>query len=425
MLPPLTSPITTTTQPQPKMSDSTPYPLPQGLHLIPQELLDTRPDASIDHTIQNPPPVTSSKNIWFFWDTGYASMHNYTKRNIRSWHRRLSKQNWTIRVLDRVPGSPSNVSNFLPVTDPTVFPRAFTEGTISGRYAVQHASDLVRFPLLLRYGGVYADVGLLQIGDLDRLWRSTVGDPGSPFEVLSYNMNNDCLANYFLASLPENPLFERCHRLLLALWGEGGGKTGTEGMSDSELLKGVPLMGGSFTIEEEGKVIPAEEVQKLLSDYIIQGQAITMVMGLVDEEDGWDGPKYVAERVYGIDYMEGSQLINVFTGWDGRKAFELMSLALPKDGEVESAEQKQAREIVEGCLQRSFGFKLAHGLIIRVFKCTLGSLWRENEGSDDVPGTYAHWLRYATNYWNQDELPAALEFPVREPLKRGRLLGGK
>ncbi|KAI1452275.1 hypothetical protein F4805DRAFT_470956 [Annulohypoxylon moriforme] len=405
------------------MDGSINYPLPQGLHIIPTELLDTRSDAEIDQSILHPQPVTSEKNIWFFWHSGYPTMHPYTKRNVRAWHRRLSKLGWTIRVLDRAPGSASNVANFLSVTDPAIFPQAFIEGTMTGRYAVQHISDLVRFPLLLQHGGVYADVGMMQIGDLDRLWRSTVADPTSPIEVLSYNMNNDTLANYFLASRPNNALFQRCHRLLLALWAEDGGKTSTEGMSSSALLKSVPLMGGEFTIEEDGKVIPPDEVRKLLSDYIIQGQAITLVMGLVDAEDNWDGPRYGAERVYGIDYMEGSQLINSFTNWDGRKAFNLMSLALPKPGEVESAEQKLAREIVEGCLRRSFGFKLAHGLIIRVFGCTLGSLWRENEGADDVLGTYAHWLRYATNYWNQDELPAALEFPVKEPLKRGPLLG--
>ena len=43
-------------------------------------------------------------------------------------------------------------------------------------------------------------------------------------------------------------------------------------------------------------------------------------------------------------------------------------------------------------MQRSFGFKLAHGLILRVFEDTLGSLWRKNEGLDGVQGTYAHWL---------------------------------
>lgn len=181
-------------------------------------------------------------------------------------------------------------------------------------------------------------------------------------------------------------------------------------------------MGGSFTIEEEGKSIGAEEVSRMLTDYVVQGQVMTMVMGLVDEEDDWDGPKYVAAHVYGIEFMVGSQLINEITEWDGRKAFNLMSLSLPKEGEVESAKQKQGREIVEACLQKSFGFKLAHGLILRVYGDTLGSLWRKHEGSDNVPGTYAHWLRHGTMYWNQDGIPPTLEFKMTEPLKRGPLL---
>ena len=28
------------------------------------------------------------------------------------------------------------------------------------------------------------------------------------------------------------------------------------------------------------------------------------------------------------------------------------------------------------------------------------SFWRKYEGSDDVQGTFAHWLRYASMYWN-------------------------
>jgi hypothetical protein len=163
----------------------------------------------------------------------------------------------------------------------------------------------------------------------------------------------------------------------------------------------------------------------MLTDYIIQGQVMTMVMGLVDDEGEWDGPAYVAEHVYGIEYKVGSQLINEFTAWNGQLAFDLMSLSIPKEGDVESAEQKQAREIVEACLQRSFGFKLAHGLILRVMGDTLGSLWRKHEGSDNVPSTYAHWLRHGTMYWNQDGVPPTLDFDVVKPFKSGPLLREK
>lgn len=263
-----------------------------------------------------------------------------------------------------------------------------------------------------------------QIGDSDRLWNETIGDPHSHFKVLSYDDggNGRGLTNYFLASEPNNPFFARCHRLLLHLWVEDGGNASTDGMHQSPLLKGVPLMGGSFTIEEEGKKIGPEEVARMLTNYIIQGQVMSMVMALVDDEDGWNGPKYVADHVYAIKFMAGSQLINEITAWGGRKAFALMSLSLPREGEVGTDQQKQARGIVEACLQKSFGFKLAHGLILRVFGDTLGSLWRKHEGSDDVPGTYAHWIRHATVYWNQDKIPPKIDFGVMSPIKQGPLL---
>ncbi|PYI01694.1 capsule polysaccharide biosynthesis protein [Aspergillus sclerotiicarbonarius CBS 121057] len=390
------------------------YPLPAGVHTIPEHLLDLRSDSEIDHDLLHPRPVIDEKNIWLFWHSGYSTMHAYTKRNVRAWHRRFSKAGWAVRVIDCHASSPLNIANYIDINDPNYFPRAFAEGTITGTYAKQHTSDLVRLPLLLKYGGIYADVGLIQIGDVDWLWRETVGNPDSRFEVLSYNcgdVNERSLANYFLMARPNNPLFERSHRLLLKLW---EGKTCTEGMHRSPLLKDLPFLEGSGGL--------TEQQCRELTDYIIQGQVITLVMGLVDEEDNWDGPKYIAEHLYGIEFMQGSQLINAMTAWNGQKAFELMSLSLPKEGEEESPEQKQAREIVEACLSKSFGFKLAHGYILEVMSATLGSLWRANEGSDNVPGTYAHWLRHGIVYWSQDVLPVTQAYMVKEPVKVGGLL---
>lgn len=269
----------------------------------------------------------------------------------------------------------------------------------------------------------------MQIGDLDRLWNETVGNPDSQFEIFANNCGGvevRNLANYLLASRRNNPLFARCHKLFIELWAADGGKTSTEGMHSSPLLKGVPMMGNErLSFVENGKKHGPEEVSKMLTDYITQGQVMSLVMGLLDEEGGWNGPKYVAEHIYAIEYMVGSQLINEFTMWNGPRAFELMSLPLPKEGEMENEDQRQARGIVEACLGRSFGFKLAHGLIIRVLGDTLGSLWRKHDGSDNVPGTYAHWLRYGMIHWNQDALPEALEFKEIAPFKTGPLLREK
>lgn len=406
--------------------ESSQYSLPDGVSVVPPEQLDLGPDAQVDEALENPRPVSDEKNIWFFWHSGFARMHPYTQRNVRAWHRRFSRQGWVVRVIDRVPSSPLNVANFLDTHDPETFPRAFIDGQIGGDYALQHTSDLVRWPLLLRYGGVYADVGLMQIGDLDRLWSTTIGDPGSPFDVLSYNMGGvegRALTNYFLAAGRDNPLFARCHRLLLALWAADGGRASTDGMHASPLLRAVPLMGGSgLSFSERGKTYGPDDVGRMLTDYIIQGQVMTLVMSLVDDEDGWNGPKYVAEHVYAVDFMAGSQLINDMTAWSGARQFELMSLPLSRVGEPASKDQQLARDIVEARLRRSFGFKLAHGLIVRVMGDTLGSLWRKHAGADNVPGTYGHWLRHGTVHWCPEHLPPRLEFTEMAPLKRGPLL---
>jgi hypothetical protein len=406
-------------------SVASPYPIPAGVSAIPQELLDTRTDAEIDHEILSPKPVTDVKNIWFYWHNGYARMHPYGKRTVRAWHCRFAKKGWVVRVVDREPSSPLNIANYIDVNDFSMFPRAFTEATVAGTYGVQHTSDLVRFPLLLKYGGVYSDVGMIQIGDLDRLWNETIGNPDSPYDILTYNAGGAeerSLTNYFLASGPNNPLFLRAHRLLLALWAEDGGKTTTNGMHASPLLKKLPVSRMELSFEENGRVYGPEEVSIMLADYIIQGQAITMAQCIRDPQDGWDGPKYSAEHIYAIEYMVGSQLINQMTAWDGPKQHALMSLPLPGPGEQESEDQKLAREIVEACLSRSFGFKLATGLILRVMGDTLSSLWRKHEGSDNVPGTYGHWLRHGARYWTPDALPDRLEFEVLEPVKVGPLL---
>jgi len=396
------------------------YQIPDGMHVIPPELIDSRSDLEVDEDLINPKPIFEGyeKNIWFFWHNGYSGMHEYCQRNIRAWHRRFSRLGWVVRVVDRKPGSPLNISNFLDITDSSLFPKAFAEETLSGTYAAQHTSDLVRWPLLLRYGGVYADVGMMQIGDLDRLWNDTIGNPESPYTVLSYHGGNDdvyALTNYFLCSNRGNPLFQRAHNLFLALWAEDGGKISTDGMHNSPLLEGVPMMTAP-SFSEDGRTYSVEEASAMLTDYIIQGQALTKAMSSLDPRDGWNGPEYVAKHVYAIEFMVGAQLINDLTSWDGSLAFTLMSLPVPQNSETESDEQKRGRAIVNSCLSRSFGFKLATGLILRVMGDTLSSLWRRHVGSDNVPNTYAHWLRYGTEHWNQNEVPPPIKWKPRKPI---------
>lgn len=404
------------------------YDVPKGLYRIPAELLDTRPDAEVDRDLVAYRPVTDDKNIWFFWHNGYENMYPTAQRTVRAYHRRFSKLGWQVRVVNREPGSPLNITSFFDIADLDMFPTAFRDSTIGSDYPAQVNSDLVRFPLLLRYGGLYADTGVLPIGDLDRLWNETVANPASPYEVFTFGepSGGQTVTNYFMAARRNNAMFERCHRFLIKLWAEGGGRTSPKDTHRSPLFKGQPLFGEgndalSWT-EPDGRIVTADEGRRMLTDYLFQGQAINMVMGTVDDRDGWNGPQYGRDHIFAIDFLTGSQLINQLTGWSGPRQFELLSKALPAAGEAENEEQREARNIVEQCLTTSFAFKLATGLILRVMGDTLGTLWKKNAGSDNVPGTYAHWLRYATTYFSQSQLPKPVSVSWAEPIKRGSLL---
>ena len=68
------------------------YQIPDGMHVSPPELIDSRSDLEVDEDLINPRPIVEGyeKNIWFFWHNGYSGMHEYCQRNIRAWHRRCS-----------------------------------------------------------------------------------------------------------------------------------------------------------------------------------------------------------------------------------------------------------------------------------------------------------------------------------------------
>ena len=66
--------------------------------------------------------------------------------------------------------------------------------------------------------------------------------------------------------------------------------------------------GGGVAYYRGGREIRTEKSNRIWTDYAIQMQVISLVMRLVGEEGGWDGQKYVAEHLYGIDSLVGSML---------------------------------------------------------------------------------------------------------------------
>ncbi|KAF2800549.1 hypothetical protein K505DRAFT_292599 [Melanomma pulvis-pyrius CBS 109.77] len=361
------------------------------------------------------PPTSTSKSIFAFWNNGLTNLPPYLLRNVLAWHTRFSPLGWTIYVLDNVPSSPLNVANYID-TAPTVVPVAFTSGTLDGGYAAQHTSDLIRYPLLLKYGGVYLDVGILQFGDLNWMWTEHIANPDSPYDFAGFTMGDAPelnIVNFALMCGRANPLVARAHAILLKLW---EGKTNTEGMHDHPLVRHVPLM----RVPQEGKMVINDQS---MTDYAIQIQCMGSAQRWVDEEDEWDGPKYVREKAWLLSMMDGAFLFEQITGWNSAREFQLFGLQLPKTGEKESEDQKAARELVEKVVGQSWCLKLGHGFSAKLFGAdTLGMLWRKSLGSDCGVGTYAGWLRWAEVNCTHERKIEPMKIPAYEPTMRGRLV---
>ncbi|KAF9264009.1 hypothetical protein L218DRAFT_958828 [Marasmius fiardii PR-910] len=400
------------------------YPLIPGTSRIP-------PSSIAPPILQNdplPPALTSpnlpevgSKSIFAFWHSGISTLPPYLLRSVIAWYRRYSPLGWTIYVLDRVEGSPLNVSRFIDTTSPLIVPAAFINSQLEGAYVGQHTSDLVRYPLLLKYGGVYLDVGILQFGDLNWLWEQVISNPESPYDYAGFTMSvppEISIVNFAMMCGPNNPLVSRAHKILLKLW---EGKTTTTGMHKHPLVRHVPLMvvPKEILLEDDGGGSTVVN-DSVMTDYAIQIQAMGAAQRWLDVEDGWDGPKYVREKTWLLSMMENAFMHDQMTGWSGKRQFELLSLKM-SDSKGETEEQRLARELVEKTVGGSWCLKLAHGISGKLFGDTLGMLWKRHVGTDCAEGTCAEWMRWAEVSCKQDKPTKPLEIPVYKPTMIGKL----
>lgn len=324
-----------------------------------------------------------------------------------------------------MPGSNLNVSQFIDTSSRSVVPEAFANGTLNGTYAAQHTSDLIRYPLLLKYGGIYLDVGVLQFGDLDWLWNQHILNPASPYDFAGFTMGSPpsgiSIVNFAFMCARDNPLIRRAHHILLKVW---EGKTNTSGAHHHSLVNHVPLMHVPQEVEVDdegqGKMVINDEV---MTDYAIQIQCMGSAQRWLDKAGDWDGPKYVREHCWLYSMMDGAFAHEQMTNWSSQRQWDLLKQKLPQPGEEEAEDQAFARTMVENTIAKSWCLKLGHGFSAKLFGAdTLGMLWRKNGGSDCEDGTYAGWLRWAEVHYKQDEIPRPMIVPVYAPTMEGKLL---
>jgi hypothetical protein len=384
------------------------------LRRIPSSKVDRRSDQEIIAQLTTYRPVTSQKNVWTFWDAGFWAMRPYVRRFVIGWARRLGPE-WTVRVLDHVEASPTSVHEFL---DRNQLHEAFNTRTMTGPYVGAHSGDVVRLPLLYRYGGVWMDAGTMLFRHMDDICWRVLCDPSSPYEICGFapgtEPGNDVIMNGFIAAQKGNEFIRRWHEVYLALWRDG--RTDCIGSQKHPLLRQVKKVQVPLEMQERFGID-----NDLMNDYVAHALAFKRVRMLRDASDGFDGPRWWEQHAYVLPVQE-TFLAQIICEFDGQRQYDLLALARPEDqvpSQAEEAEKaKQAKKgddtlaaekLVTAMLSQASTMKLSHGLKNNKL-VHLSKLWdREENASEDIkPGSYAAYLHWGSENLEQTRRLEAL-----------------
>ncbi|MCJ1348539.1 hypothetical protein MMC31_006771 [Peltigera leucophlebia] len=391
-------------------SSTTPFDPHSNQPLI-STTIDYGSDAEIITGLQTFEPVTKSeRNVWAFWDKGFSNAPPWNQRNVVSWVRRLGPS-WTVRLLDRVEGSPVHVDKFI---DSSFFPEAIREQTMEGPH-----------PLLYLYGGIWRDVGFYLFKSLDDICWKALEDPASPFEMAGFKVTLNAeisnMFNGFIAARKGNPCIKHRHEIFVKVW---EGATNTLGMHKHPLLRHLPKYEPP---SRPGMAPPFMYAQFV--DCIAQVFCLERLRNLQDPGAGWNGPEYFARRVLLFDCVKEVYWAQRLTIWDGRKQFNLLATrrtggapsAADGDGAA-AARYKVAEALINGILATSATMKLSDGLP-NPGREYLAEIWDRPEyhDADVAPRTFATYLRWASEHF---ESSSRLERVVMPMIEKAVLVGG-
>ncbi|CAJ2505363.1 Uu.00g127570.m01.CDS01 [Anthostomella pinea] len=387
--------------------------VPPGLKLIAPEKLDLRTDEEIATWLQLRHPVSSEKNVWAFWHSGYTQMTPWVQRNIINWVRRLGPD-WTVHLLDRVPGSETNVSHFV---ESSFFPDAFNNNTMDGPHVGPHSGDLVRLPLIWKYGGIWMDAGSFLFRHVDDICWKQIEDPESPYEmsgfVIEMRPGVNCMLNGFIAAKRGNPFIKRWHDIYVALW---EGVTNSEGFHKHPLLRHLPLLSPPL---DKLNCPDLNLMMEAFSDYLAHFMCFERLRKLIDPTDGFNGVEYYSYSMLLFPALQETYYFQQVTGWSGTRQFELLTTQHTGEGVVKDDKWEAAESFVNDALANTSTMKLSHGPA-GALDSFLADLWdsKEHQDKDNVEGTFAAYLRYGSVHFDQTRkmLPMQIEWPDEEVL---------
>ncbi|KAI2464667.1 capsular polysaccharide synthesis protein-domain-containing protein [Annulohypoxylon bovei var. microspora] len=394
--------------------------VPPGLKLIPTERLDARTDEEIAVWLQTRHPVTSDKNVWAFWHTGYTHMPPWVQRNIINWVRRLGPD-WTVHLLDRVDGSATNINHFV---DSSFFPECFNNNTMDGPTVGQHSGDIVRLPLLWLYGGVWIDAGSFLFRHVDDICWNKIEDPDSPYEmagvVIEMRPGVEVMLNGFIATKRGNPFIKRWLEIFKKLW---EGATNVQGFHKHPLLRHLPMLcppTDKLNLPPQGLNVVMEQ----FTDYMSQIMTFERLRKLIDPSDGFNGPEYYSNKIFLCSALQEIFYFQLLTEWSGTKQFNLLSTKRKGEGVIKDENWHAAEKFVHDALANTATMKLSHGPP-GALDSFLADLWdsEEHHDKDNEDGTFAAYLRYGSVHFDQTReiTPIKMGWPDEEVLEAGVL----
>ncbi|KAF2668757.1 hypothetical protein BT63DRAFT_284886 [Microthyrium microscopicum] len=350
---------------------------------------DPRTEHEILASISTYQRMTSEKNIWCFWNSGLSNIPAWCRRNIVDWAR-INGPSWTIRVLDTVPDSPNHIFKYLPKE---ILPEAMVKGTMNGPYVGPHSSDFLRGATLYQYGGVYMDVGIILIRQLDRMGWDQLEDPTNPRQIIVPQMYGTTISNSWVASRKGDPFIKRWHDLFVYLWKD---KTNYEGLITHPLLTFAQTMDFSES-QKKGYAWEFIVGPVTVFEYISQVLAWMRLCSLEDAGDGFSGAEYQRDHILWYDTLPENWSAETVVGYTGQALFDALSTRTDIDPDTE--EYKTAYKLVWRMLTTASMQKITHGKNLTKTPA-LGLLWdeKENEGKDNAPGTFAELLRLGSRY---------------------------
>ncbi|KAJ2993669.1 hypothetical protein NUW58_g1772 [Xylaria curta] len=393
--------------------------VPPGLRLIDPSRLDLRSDGEIAAWLQKPQPITSDKNVWAFWNAGYARMAPWVQRNLINWVRKLGRE-WTVHLVDKVPGSPTNVTRYV---ESSYFPDAFNNDTMDGPDVGPHQGDLVRLPLLWKYGGVWIDVGTFLFRDIDDICWKQIDDPASPYEVAGFVIEMrpgvDCMLNGFIAAKRGNPFIKRWHDIYLALWEQG--VTNARGFHKHPLLRHLPLLCPPV---DKLNCPDLNMMMEGFSDYLAAFLCFERLRKLVDPSDGFNGPEYYSNHMLLFPAIQEMYYFQQQTNWSGTRQFELLTTKRTGEDVIKDEKWQAAENFVTNALANTSTMKLSHGPA-GALESFLADLWdrKEHQEKDNGEDTFAAYLRYGSVHFSQTRqmVPIKMGWPAEEVIFCGVL----